>query len=79
MSNLHLMDPKRRLSSQIHFLVPLGITYSDTILCGNALENMDHVYQDLINFDQYETYHNCFTFGNFLYWASCISSSICRS
>jgi len=23
------MDPKGRLSSQIHFLVPLGITYSD--------------------------------------------------
>ena len=31
------MDPKGRLSSEIHFLVPLGITYSDTILCGNTL------------------------------------------
>ena len=24
------MDPNGRLSSQIHFLVPLGITYSET-------------------------------------------------
>ena len=35
------MDPKGRLSSQIHFLVPLGITYSDALHCGNTLENMD--------------------------------------
>ena len=32
------MDPKGRLSSEIHFLVPLGITYSDTILCVNTLD-----------------------------------------
>ena len=31
------MDPKGRLSSQIHFLVPLGITYSDALHCGNTL------------------------------------------
>ena len=31
------MDPKGRLSSQIHFLVPLGITYSDSLHCGNTL------------------------------------------
>ena len=31
------MDPKGRLSSEIHFLVPLGITYSDAIHCGNTL------------------------------------------
>ena len=31
------MDPKGRLSSEIHFLVPLGITYSDSLHCGNAL------------------------------------------
>ena len=36
------MDPKGRLSSEIHFLVPLGITYSDSILCGNTL---DQIYQ----------------------------------
>ena len=33
------MDPKGRLSSEIHFLVPLGITYSDTTLSGNVLGN----------------------------------------
>ena len=31
------MDPKGRLSSQIHFLVPLGITYSDALHYGNTL------------------------------------------
>ena len=36
------MDPKGRLSSQIHFLVPLGITYSDSLHCGNTL---DQIYQ----------------------------------
>ena len=34
------MDPKGRLSSQIHFLVPLGITYSDSLHCGNALDQI---------------------------------------
>jgi len=32
------VDPKGRLSSEIHFLVPLGITYSDAIHCGNTLK-----------------------------------------
>ena len=32
------MDPKGRLSSQMHFLVPLGITYSDSLHCGNTLD-----------------------------------------
>ena len=32
------MDPKGRLSSEIHFLVPLGITYSDSLHCGNTLD-----------------------------------------
>ena len=36
------MDPKGRLSSQIHFLVPLGITYSDSLLCGNTLDQIYH-------------------------------------
>ena len=36
------MDPKGRLSSEMHFLVPLGITYSDALHCGNTL---DQVYQ----------------------------------
>ena len=34
------MDPKGRLSSQIHFLVPLGITYSDSLHCGNTLDQI---------------------------------------
>ena len=33
-----MMDPKGRLSSEIHFLVPLGITYSDSLHCGNTLD-----------------------------------------
>jgi len=49
------MDPKGRLSSQIHFLVPLGITYSDSLHCGNTLDQIyqkrkqhsDFVYTDL--------------------------------
>ena len=36
-SVINLVDPKGRLSSQIHFLVPLGITYSDSLHCGNTL------------------------------------------
>ena len=34
------MDPKGRLSSEIHFLVPLGITYSDSLHCGNTLDQI---------------------------------------
>ena len=34
------MDPKGRLSSQIHFLVPLGITYSDSLHCENTLDQI---------------------------------------
>ena len=34
------MDPKGRLSSQIHFLVPLGITYSDSLHCGNTFDQI---------------------------------------
>ena len=34
------MDPKGRLSSQIHFLVPPGITYSDSLHCGNTLDQI---------------------------------------
>ena len=55
----------------MHFLVPLGITYSEAILCGNTLEFLDHVYFDLIDLDQYETYHNYITFGSFRYWILC--------
>ena len=39
-SVINLVDPKGRLSSEIHFLVPLGITYSDSILCGNTLDQI---------------------------------------
>ena len=44
------MDPKGRLSSQIHFLVPLGITYSDSLHCGNTLgQNSDIILSNLKN------------------------------
>ena len=44
------MDPKGRLSSQIHFLVPLGITYSDSLHCGNAFDQthiLEYVIYDI--------------------------------
>ena len=37
-----VVDPKGRLSSQIHFLVPLGITYSEALHCGNTLDQIYH-------------------------------------
>ena len=47
------MDPKGRLSSEIHFLVPLGITYSDSLLCGNTL---DQIYQkQMLNLTYWES------------------------
>ena len=41
------MDPKGRLSSQIHFLVPLGITYSEALHCGNTFDQT-HIISNLI-------------------------------
>ena len=50
------MDPKGRLSSQIHFLVPLGITYSDTTLwkyfrSDLIMECIRHAYETTIKIE----------------------------
>jgi len=67
----------KRINQNEFSLCEVSVIYFEAILCGNTLENMDHVYFDLIDLVQYETHHNCFTFGNFLYWPFCSSSSIC--
>ena len=56
------MDPKGRLSSQIHFLVPLGITYSDSLLCGNTL---DQIYWYANQIKNYETNTSSNSFRSF--------------
>ena len=43
------MDPKGRLSSEIHFLVPLGITYSDALHCGNTLDQIYQIFLTSMN------------------------------
>ena len=56
------MDPKGRLSSQIHFLVPLGITYSDSLHCGNAL---DQIYWHANQIKNYEKNTSSNSFRSF--------------
>ena len=46
------MDPKGRLSSQIHFSVPLGITYSDSLHCGNTLDQIYWYANQIKNYEK---------------------------